>query len=347
MKVLKKTLIIVLITGLIGIIGSVIYISVSLPKLPKITNKIIERTLAKGPSRLKGTEGYALNDSTKIWYETLIPVDSIKGDIILIMGIANDALAWPEFFTQSLVDKGYRVIRYDHRGTGMSDWIDDWTKKNAYSLDDMVEDVIAILDTLNIEQAHIVGASLGGMIGQQIAINHSERVITLTSMMSTGDIMDKELPPINPETVSKLVMAQLWYGTWESEENTIKQYLTMKMILCGDTCTKEDIEGVANSVAYNLRFRKGYNKKASQQHTMAVVLSGSRYDELSKLETPVLVIHGKNDPLINFSHGVKTYETIPNAENLWIENMGHDINKSISVIIVDQIVDHIENTSDE
>lgn len=347
MKVLKKTLLIVLFLALTTIVGGFIFVNISLPKLPKLTNHIIEKTLKKGTKKLKGEQGYAVNDSVKIWYESLATSDTARGDIILIMGIANDALAWPEYFTQELIDSGYRVIRYDHRGTGLSDWIDDWDKDNAYDLNDMAADVIAILDTLNITKAHIVGASLGGMIGQTIAINYPERVITLTSMMSTGDMMDKNLPPINPETVSKLMVTQLRYGFFESEENTIKIYIMSKLILSDDTCSEEDIEGIANAVTYNLRERKGYNKNASRQHTRAVMLSKSRYNDLSKLNIPVLIIHGKNDPLINFSHGKKCYETIPGADTLWIENMGHDINRKNSVTIVNKIVDLIDKSTNE
>ncbi len=347
MKILKKTLLIVLITSFLGVFGVVIYLSINLPHLPKVTNRIIERTLEKGPKKLTGQQGYAVNDSVNIWYETLTPTDTVRGNIILIMGIANDALAWPEFFTSAIVDKGYRVIRYDHRGTGMSDWMVDWSPKNAYSLDDMAADVIAILDTLNIDKVHIVGASLGGMIGQQLAINYPDRVITLTSMMSTGDIMDKTLPPMNPETLSELAMVRLRYNLWSSNENTIKQYIMMKMILSNGECSEEDIEGIANSVAYNILFRKGYNNKAANQHSAAVVLSGSRYDDLANLTIPVLVVHGKDDPLINFAHGEKCFNTLPNADKLWIDNMGHDINKANSPVIVENITNLIESSTYE
>ena len=82
------------------------------------------------------------------------------------MGITNDAMAWPAYFMQPFVDAGYRVVRSDHRGTGMSDWLEDWSEEKAYTLDDMSDDGFAIFDELNVESAHIIGVSMGGMIAQ-------------------------------------------------------------------------------------------------------------------------------------------------------------------------------------
>ena len=343
MKTLKKiSVIIASVLGVI-IIGSLIYIDLSLPNLPPFTNKIIDNALKKNAARIRGEQGWAKNDETKIWYESINPEDSIKGNIILIMGIANDALAWPDYFINSLVDSGYRVIRFDNRGTGMSDWMNDWSEENAYSLEDMADDAISILDTLQIQNAHVVGASLGGMIAQTMCIRYPDRVTTLVSIMSTGNIMDPDLPSINSSTIKDFILAQIKYGIFVSESNQIKLQITSRQILMGDNKYELDLENIANSVVYNLRQRNGFNEDASKQHIMATKISGSRYDHLANLETPTLVIHGRTDPLIDFEHGVKTFNTIPNADSLWIDGMGHDIPPSYSGIIVMKIINHIEN----
>jgi pimeloyl-ACP methyl ester carboxylesterase len=117
------------------------------------------------------------------------------------MGIANDALAWPEHFIQPLVDSGFQVIRYDHRGTGLSDWIDRWDRDNPYSLGDMANDAIAVLNKLKINKAHVIGVSMGGMIAQTMAINHPERIMSLASLMSSGYIEDPNLEGISTDLV--------------------------------------------------------------------------------------------------------------------------------------------------
>jgi|TARA_Y100000031_G_C8245225_1_gene397711 pimeloyl-ACP methyl ester carboxylesterase len=346
LKTLKKTLLIVVAILVILIISAFIYINLRLPKLPALTNKIIEKALVKEQRKIAGKQGYAQNDSTKIWYNSITPTDSIRGNIILIMGIANDALAWPDYFIKPLVDSGYRVIRFDNRGTGMSDWNDDWSKSNAYSLDDMADDAISILDTLNIHKVHVIGVSLGGMIAQTLSIKYPDRVITLTSMMSTGDIMDKELPSMNKSTVSDLMLAYLRYGLIKTETNQIKLRLTARLLLMGDEKYDLDISDISNSVLHNLRNRQGYNQNASKQHIAATYLSGSRYDDLTQLTTPTLIIHGTTDPLIDFEHGKKCYEIIPNAQYLWIVGMGHDIPPNFTNQIILGIVGHINSNSD-
>jgi len=346
MRRLRKILIIVVSILVLALIGGMIYINLNLPDLPAITNKIIDKTLEKNDYKLRGDEGYALNDNTRIWYESIKPEDTIKGHIILIMGISNNALAWPDYFINSLVDSGYHVIRYDNRGTGMSDWVEDWTEETAYSLEDLAEDAIAILDTLEIEKAHVIGASFGGMIAQTLCINYPHRVHTLVSMISTGDIMDSDLPPINMNTIKKLVFAQIRYGIINTESNIIKLQITSRLLLMGDEKYDLDLENIVATTSYDIKERNGFNPDASQQHITATMLTGSRYEELHNISTPTLVIHGKSDPLIGFSHGLKTYNAIHGADSLWIEGMGHDIPPIYNDMIVNKIITHISKTSE-
>ncbi len=325
---------------LLLLISISIFIYFSGPELPPDTDEIIEQVMEDDlPEQIKGRTGFAENDSVKIWYESIDPPGSVKGTILIIMGITNDAFAWPGYFIEPLVEAGYRVVRYDHRGTGMSDWLDDWNEDNPYNLDDMSDDGFAILDELEVRSVHIIGVSMGGMIAQNMAINHPERILSLTSIMSSGYIEDPELPSINMSTLYDLALIGIKYLLIGGEANLIKMSLSARLILRAGYDTDIDVKDDAERMLYNLRKRKGLNYNVTPQHLKAVSVSGSRYEDLKKLNVPALVIHGKADPLIPFAHGQKCAELIPNADSLWIKEMGHDLSPRISGIIVETILD--------
>lgn len=213
MKTLKRILIIVGISILFLLLGTSIYIYASGPFLPKKTDEIIEQVVTNPlPELITGQSGYARSQGLKIWYERIQPEGSSKGTVLLIMGISNDGLGWPESFIRAFFDSGYQVIRYDHRGTGMSDWVENWDHQNPYSLSDMAADVVSILESTGTEKAHIMGVSMGGMIAQQLAIDHPEKTNSLTFMMSSGFIEDPDLPSISSEVAWELIKVSLKYG---------------------------------------------------------------------------------------------------------------------------------------
>ncbi len=283
------------ITLLILLTGIIILIFFTGPKLPSNTDTIIESVInTELPEFVKGNSGYVISDGHKIWYESITPKDSNKGTILLFHAMATDALMWPQTFIDKLVDSGYQVIRYDYRGTGQSDWVEDWRKK-PYSLADLSKDAESILDTLNVSEVHLVGLSMGGMVAQEFAIENPDKTLTLTSIMSSGNIVDKELPEASKSIVFDFTKIGIKYGIFQSEKNTIKMMLSAQMILRGDARYDLDGKGTAERVLYNLRKRKGYNPDASKQHYQAVKLWDSRYDELKDLKIPVLIIYGLND----------------------------------------------------
>jgi len=339
-KILKTSVIVIIIL----IISGIIYMKISLPDLPDDADRIITEVIKSGPPPLKGKEGYAYNGNVKIWYESRMPSDSLRGTILLIMGMSNDALSWPEYFIDPLVESGYQVVRMDNRGTGLSDWDGDWSLFDSYTLEDMALDAIAVLDALKIETSHVIGISLGGMIAQALAIHHPERVSTLTSIMSSGYMMDDELPATKPILVTDLFMANLRYGLIKSETNIIKLHLLGRELLKGDNEYDINVEETAQSALYNIRNRKGDNPLSFQQQTQAILKSGSRYEDLRQLKIPTLIIHGIHDPMVPFEHGEKCYELIPNARKLWIDGLGHDIPElytdTISSEILRLIQDH-------
>lgn len=339
MKTLKIIATIIGIVILALLIGIIVYISFSGPTLTTETNQIIENVIKEPlPEVIRGKTGLARAQGLDIWYESISPKGSLKGTVLLIMGISNDALGWPQKFINALTDSGYQVIRYDHRGTGMSDWVKNWDKKNPYSLSDMADEGIAVLNSLGIQKAHIIGVSMGGMIAQELAINHPDRVLTLTSMMSSGYIEDPGLPKISASIAWELIKTAMKYGIIGGEKNMIKLNIASRIILRGDAKYDLNTKEISEYVLYNIRKRRGYNPNVSKQHQAAVRLSGSRYAELKLLDMPTLIIHGKSDPFIPIEHGKKCAALIPDADSLWLDNMGHDIPEILTDTIVGRMI---------
>ncbi len=337
MRFLKYVLIFLLL--LIG--AGAIFIATSGPDLPDDTTATLDAVFAEPlPEIVRGDTGTVYNAGTRVWYEHLTPNDTTKGTVLLIMGISNDALGWPNSFLDLLLDEGYAVVRYDHRGTGMSDWVDDWDGNAPYSLNDMAGDGIAILDAIGIDQAHIVGVSMGGMIAQEFAIHHPERVATLTSIVSSAHITDPDLPPISGSMAFALIRVALKYGVFGGERNMIKMHLASRTLLKGEATYPLDMKEMSEQTLYNMRERRGYNSNVSPQHQAAVMQSDARYEALSNLQVPALVIHGQEDPFIPLAHGQKTAAVLANADSLWVPNMGHDIPAVHAPVIVDKLVDH-------
>lgn len=326
MKILKKTLKIILIGLILLAVGLTTYIYNSGPDFPKGTDELIDSIMNQPLVEImKGKTGFVTSHGHNIWYECITPNNSCKGTVLLIMGISNDASAWPKKFIDIFVEDGYQVIKYDNRGTGMSDWMEDWDADNPYSLADMGEDGIQILNALNVKKAHIIGVSMGGMIAQEIAINYPERVASLNSVMSSGFIMDPDLPPISTDVTLKLIKIWLKYGLIGGEKGMIKMQIASRIILMGNANYDLNIDEITKQVIYNLRKRKGYNTGTSSQQQAAVYESGSRYEKLKRLDIPTLIIHGNSDPFIPIEHGKKCASLIPDADTLWLKNMGHDI----------------------
>ncbi|MCC6280408.1 MAG: alpha/beta hydrolase [Saprospiraceae bacterium] len=326
MKFFKKILKIAALAILLILAGFSIYIACSGPALSDESNEIITRVIEDPlPEFVRGKAGFATSQGLDIWYESIMPETSPKGAVLLIMGISNDALGWPQQFLDAFVDSGYQVISYDHRGVGMSDWVKNWDASKPYSLGDMAADAIAVLDTLGIQKANIVGVSMGGMIAQELVIRHPERAASLTSIASSGYIEDPDLPAISSAVAFDLIKVGLKYGIIGGEKNILKLHLASRVILMGDARYPLETKVISEQVLYNIRKRRGYNMHVSPQHHAAVRLSGSRYEKLRFLSLPTLIIHGKSDPFIPIAHGKKCAEIIPNADTLWLDNMAHGI----------------------
>lgn len=326
MKMFKKVIRHSSIYFCISVVGLLLYACASIPKLSKEEKQIISEVV-KSPITdvIQGEVGFVNSQAHNIWYERLKTKGANQGSVILIMGNGNDALSWPPNFIANLTQAGYQVIRYDHRGTGLSTSKAKWKKKEAYSLNDMAYDVVAILDTLKIQKAHIVGVSMGGMIAQIVAVEHPTRTASLTSIMSSADVMDAELAPMSNEIVPKMISAILKHGFFGGKKGQIKRQIVQKRILMGEATGAIDVKSMAATSLYNLKKRKGYQLMSARHHFEAIRNSKSRLNALRLLDLPTLVIHGNEDPVMPISHGKKMARAIPRADSLWIKNMGHDL----------------------
>ena len=204
--------------------------------------------------------------------------------------------------------------------------MNEWKRTQAYTLDDMAADVMAVMDDLELEQAHIFGISMGGMIAQTIAINYPKRVKSLISMMSSGYFFDPELTGISNEFRGKFAAINIIHGL---NAKTIEDQLRLRCatlgLFKGTGDYEMDFRGIVDKGLYELVKRNGYNKKAIEHQGEAVRKSASRYEALKQLQVPTLVIHGVDDPLINIAHSKKYAAMIPNAKTLYVEGMGHDV----------------------
>lgn len=317
----------------------------AIPKLSKEDKKTIKQVVNSPiPTIIKGETKFAQSNGHKIWYEKINPNVTVKETVLLIMGNGQDALSWPPDFVTNFTKAGYHVIRYDHRGTGLSESEEKWNRRKPYGLNDMANDALEVLNSAEIKKSHIVGVSMGGMIAQIIALEHPERTASLTSIMSSGDVSDDALPPMSNEVLPKMISVVLKKGFFGNKKGQIKRQIIQKRILMAEATGDIDSKTIAEVAYYNLTERKGYNLMAARHHYAAILNSESRLEKLQYLNVPTLIIHGEQDPVMPISHGKKLVATIPNVDHLWIDNMGHDLPDAALKKITDKIISHCEKT---
>jgi pimeloyl-ACP methyl ester carboxylesterase len=267
--------------------------------------------------------------------------------LLFIMGFTAQMTAWDRSFLQQFVDAGYRVVLFDNRDCGLSAKFDgqfvDMSVIGAamlsgdptairtiapYTLSDMANDAVAVLDHLQIQRAHIIGASMGGMIAQTMAIEHPGRTQSLTSIMSmTGEIDYGQSTPeaqvalLTPSPTDRAgyIEASKNWAVWTS-----KRYV--------------DFDAMRARAAAS--YDRSFYPEGAQRQLAAVLASGSRAELLAELDVPTLVIHGLDDHLIAPSGGERTAALIPGANLLLVKDMGHDIPPPLWPLLVAAIVGH-------
>jgi pimeloyl-ACP methyl ester carboxylesterase len=245
--------------------------------------------------------------------------------VLLANGLGSQMTRWPEAFCEKLVARGYRAIRYDNRDTGLSTW-----PTEAYTLKDMAQDGVAVLDAAGVRQAHVAGVSMGGMIVQRMALDHPGRVLSMTSIMSTTGAADAfkstpeaaavlNTPPPDPKADFEAFVADRMANArtigspaypWTDEENR------------------------ARVVA---EYRRAFNPQGVARQMAAVRADGDRTAALRGLKLPVVVLHGADDPLLMPVGGEATAAAIPGAELRIVPGMGHDLPPGLYDVFVDAI----------
>jgi pimeloyl-ACP methyl ester carboxylesterase len=264
--------------------------------------------------------------------------------LLLIMGFTAQMVAWDEEFCTQLANRGHFVIRFDNRDCGLSTKLHGVPSNSdavimaammetemppvAYTLSDMAADAMKVLDHLNIERAHIMGASMGGMIAQTVAIEHPHRVKTLISVMSqpgeltvgqpTQEAMELIVTPAPTDRDEYIAFAPKWQ-LWQS-----KKY-------------RSDEVSRRNAIR---DFDRSNYPEGGPRQMAAIYASGSRAEGLQKLQVPTLVIHGTEDQLITPSGGERTAELIPNSTLLMVDDMGHDMPQPLWPFYLDAITKH-------
>jgi len=277
------------------------------------------------------SEGKMKANGIEIWYEDFgNPSDPT---VLLIMGAGGQAILWPLELIEPIVKEGYHVVRFDNRDVGLSTWIDNY-ESDPYTLEDMADDSIGLMDALKINKAHFIGASMGGMIAQLATIKYPQRVLSLTSWMSTYSFDDPDLPPMTAEV--QTLMTKMMTSQPQTREEIIESSVTMYKTLAGKRLplNEERIRAMAETL-----FERGYNPKNS--HSLAAMKSGSRLDALRNIDVPTLVIHGDADPIINYIHGVVCAKVIPGAKLHILKGVGHDIPLEILPETVPVILKHL------
>ena len=258
----------------------------------------------------------------QIEYETF--GDPRARPLLLIGGLGTQLLAWDEDFCRMLAGRGFSVIRFDNRDSGLSTWPDE-----LYTLEDMAADAVGLLDALDIRAAHVVGASMGGFIAQLIALDHPERLLTLTSMISGPNGADQVPPTAEAQAI-------LWAPDPGSREGRIELGLRSKRALLGPGDPFDEDYERAKIVA---AIDRAFNGAGYVRQGRAILAAPGRLERLRSLHVPTLVIHGDADILIPVENGRRVAAAIPGARLLEIPGMGHDVPRRVWPQVVDAITE--------
>ena len=303
-------------------------------------------------------EGRALNQDVEIYYRDYGPIDAEP--ILLVQGLGGQLVNWPQHLIEFLIENNFRPIVFDNRDTGLStrinsDSFSDEKRSNTivrsyiryylrlpieseYTIDDMANDAIAVLDELDISQAHILGISMGGMIAQIVASTHSDRTKTFTLIASTASTPS----PLNGPTrkVRKLLMDRT-----KNPNSTIDQRVNRTRKIFSeigyqgiDLNTDEFYQDISSSIK-----RGGNDDTGFGRQLTAILGSENRLDKVKSIKAPTLIIHGKEDPLIKVKNAYKTNKLIKDSKLIVISDMRHLIEPPVFDQFKQDLLKHLKN----
>lgn len=258
--------------------------------------------------------------------------------LLLIMGLGAQMISWDDAFCRQLADRGFWVIRFDNRDCGLSTWMKDAGHPDvaaafsgnpwpAYQLDDLAADATGLLDALNIRAAHIVGASMGGFIAQLVAINHPERALSLTSIMSGPGGTDEIAP--KPEGAAILMVSPP-----DTREERIELAMSFRRVLLG---SGDPFDEVSERARATRAVDRAYYPPGVGRQLVAILAAKSRTERLKQVRVPTLVIHGVDDVLVPVENGRLVADAAPGARLIELEGMGHDLPKRVWPQVLDAI----------
>lgn len=252
--------------------------------------------------------------------------------VLLIMGLGMQLIAWPPAVEQALVAAGFRVVRFDNRDAGLSQHFDrlgapkllwaglkyrfGWRITPPYSLRDMAADAIGVLDALQIDRAHIVGLSMGGMIAQRLALMAPARVLSLVSIMSSSGA--RGLPAAKPEVTRAMFSRPVGRGLPAAVDHSVKLFKAIGSP--GFPMDDADLRQRVTAAS-----ERSFHPQGILRQMVAIMADSTRAEALAGIAVPTLVVHGKADPLVPFACGEDTARRIPGARLVGIEGMGHDL----------------------
>ncbi len=289
-------------------------------------------------------ERFAKTNGVELCYETF--GDPARPPLVLIMGLGAQMVLWDDEFCEQLAARGFHVVRLDNRDIGRSSRIDrpvkidfpDLMQKQArgekidapYTLRDMAGDVVGLMDHLGVARAHTVGASMGGMIGQEMAMHFPDRLLSLTSIMSsTGNPAS---PPPTPEAAAVLLTPPP-----TTREEYVASFARTWRVLRAGAFPQDEAKDAARAARI---WERGLNPMGVARQMLAVFASGDRRAGLAHVRAPTLVVHGDVDPLVRLEAGKDTAASIPGARLIVVSGMGHALPIALWPQILDAVAGH-------
>ena len=275
--------------------------------------------------------------------------------VLLIMGLGIQMTGWAPEFCEALARQGYYVIRFDNRDIGLSTKFDHLPTpgrlrffaslalklplRAPYALADMADDAAGLLDALELESAHIVGASMGGMIAQLVAYRHPERTRSLTSLMSSSG--DRRLPAADRDVAQHIFFTR---PPAHDRDLLIRHMVRSRSIIASPAYPRSD-EDWRDIVVASLE--RSFYPQGFGRQLAAVIADGSRVRRLARIRVPTLVVHGSHDPLVPVEHGVDTASHIPGARLEIIDGMGHDLPPQLDETLTSLIAEHARSATSQ